>query len=999
MRHPRWPRCTAKFPVRSLPCILANSAMTGGAIGEPEGKIALMFRRGSFAAAGHRIRRGPDRIQRIIAAVGTGLVILLGGVALLGTYVYVGALQEVDQLERLPDLFAEADFAAPQVFDRTGQVELFSLRHPVTEDRRWLTTDPTEAGLSQQQLTALIALTDPGYWENSGYDRLQLMRVLLGTARPDAELTISERVARMGLGPQAGRGPRGALERLQLAVLSQRLNQTRTKDQILSWYINGAYFGNGAYGFDSAALLYFGRHAPELTLGELALLARVADSPDLNPYQTPHVARLRQIEAMEHLYAKGLVTRESVRSIILLPAEFRQESQAGRFPEGYAWLGSQIWEHMEALIGPPGASSGGLRILASIDADMQAQAACGLQAHIVRLNNSIAVEAEAPGPPERCAAGENLAPLRPGEIGVDHQIGSGAAVWMDPRTGEVLALYSTGWDPSVSDQVEAGQAIYPFIYLAAFAEGSAPGTMVLDVPRARQPDPGLGPVRMRVALANGLSYAALNTLDLAGLETVQRIRVQMGLDSLEWIESPRRGEALETRLSLLNLAEAYAILANEGRRVAVELDSGRLEPIFIRSIVNASGDTVYEHDRQFRAVVSRELAFMINDVLRDRGALDPELGDYGRLLVDWPSAALAAEAGGGSSTLALGYGPELLGLIWMGNADGRPSVQVDRFNGAAPVWQALMRYASLDRPASDWERPPGLEAIEVCDPSGLLPDQDCPRVVTEIFPLGAGPVVSDDLYQTLQVNSATGRLATIETPVEQIDERTYLVPPSGAEAWAEQVGLPRPPEEYDEISEDITGRGEARIEEPSLFAVVSGEVAIRGHARPQDFAFYRLQFGQGLNPDRWIQLGQETDKKVWGGILGTWNTAGLSGLYTVQLLAVDQGGTIHSAAVPVTVDNQPPEAVISHPFQTQEVSGSRLLVEVKAEDNVEVGSVLLYLDGRLIARLTEPPYLVDIHLPAVGSHLLNALVEDVAGNSTQADGVRFTVVSASSQLD
>lgn len=934
-----------------------------------------------------------DRVPVTMAVLATGLILLAGMLAMFGTYHYLDVLEQIEAVRRLPELFDDEGFLAPVVYDRTGETELFSFHHPATEERVWL--EPVS--LDDLQLEVLFALIDPEFPAGGGVSHSQLIGWLAGTRSPGSSLNISQRVVHLALTPDRQALTGDLIGSMKVALLAERLSEQFPADQILTWFLNGIYFGNGAYGLDSAALLYFGKHADELEIAELALLIRVAEEPALNPIQAPNIARLRQADAMDSLAEAGLVSKRSLREALREPAEFAEREPDGRFGTEWRWVAEYIHEQFLAAVGADAVEIGGLQIVSSIDAQAQAQARCVLQAQLARLQGQRQTSGGASDQDSLCPAAAALPPPRPGDIGVDHEVHSGAALLSDPTTGHILAMTAIGAETGSLEAVMPGEAFYPMIYLAAFAQGSSPGTMVLDIAPQGDLEPGQGPVRIRTAMANGYHFAALRTLQEAGLEDVQRISLQMDVDRLEWAE--RRGELAEfgTRTSLLGLSQAFAILANDGRRVSVELPAAIEGPGFVLAVSDPNGRILYEPTGQIRAVLSRELAYMVNDVLRDETARQITYGASNLFEIGRPVAVVAGSSTDESSFVTIGYTPDALAAVWVGNTDGHPTADLDRGSAAAPAWQALMRFMSSATPVTDWSLPPGLVEVEVCDPSGLLPSEDCPTVVSELFPVGGEPVVVDDMFQTVRVNQETGRLATVETPIDQVIEQVYLIPPPEAQEWAERVNLPRPPEEYDDISEQIAGRSDARLHTPEMFEIVAGEVIVRGHAHSQDFDFYRLQFGQGLNPDRWIQIGEDVERRVWGGILGQWDTTGLSGLYTIQLLAVNQDGTVESAAVPVTVDNEQPSVTVTYPFSGQILSDrgrDRFLVEVRAADNVDLASVSLYVDGRLVKRLTEAPYLTDLHLPGRGSHALWAVAEDSVGNTSQSAPLAFTVSGA-----
>ena len=211
-----------------------------------------------------------------------------------------------------------------------------------------------------------------------------------------------------------------------------------------------------------------------------------------------------------------------------------------------------------------------------------------------------------------------------------------------------------------------------------------------------------------------------------------------------------------------------------------------------------------------------------------------------------------------------------------------------------------MQTASQNKLADGWSAPLGVSTITVCDPSGLLPTRECPNLVSEVFLNGSEPTQADNLYREFSINRETGLLATVFTPPELIDNRIYLVYPDDAREWAQSAGLDIPPTSYDAIQAPPVNPN-VNITFPALFADVSGVMQIIGTASGENFVSYRVQVGKGLNPQEWIQLGGDNTTPVEGNILAEWDTAGLSGLYSVQLIVVRNEQVVESAVIQVTI--------------------------------------------------------------------------------------------------
>jgi len=211
-----------------------------------------------------------------------------------------------------------------------------------------------------------------------------------------------------------------------------------------------------------------------------------------------------------------------------------------------------------------------------------------------------------------------------------------------------------------------------------------------------------------------------------------------------------------------------------------------------------------------------------------------------------------------------------------------------------------MQLASGDSPVDGWSAPQGVSTITVCDPSGMLPTKECPSLVSEVFLDGSEPIQADNLYREFGINRETGLLATVFTPPELIENRVYMIVPETARDWALSAGLEVPPTSYDAIQSPPVNPT-ANISEPKLFAEVSDTVKIVGTASGENFSYYRVQVGKGLNPTEWIQVGSDAIIPVENGVLAEWDTKGLSGLYAVQLLVVKSDQVVETAVIQVTV--------------------------------------------------------------------------------------------------
>jgi membrane carboxypeptidase/penicillin-binding protein len=912
---------------------------------------------------------------------------------------------QLPSLETLPMLLEPPDgllLHPTRLYDRTGEHVLLTLENPLAKSRKYLSLDENAPEhLPKWLIQAVIAQLDPAFWSHAGFS----ITGISSNQHP----TLAQRLVNELLLSDEPPGIRRALrERLLAAQVTAHYG----RDKVLEWYLNSANFGHLAYGADAAAWVYFNKSARDLDLAESAVLAAILDAPALNPLDAPTVVLERQKQVLQAMMEQGMISPEQFQQASAKEIRFREPV----FPpqsstEAFSNL---VLEQLEQRLGRERLYRGGFSVVTTLDYDLQKQAECVTKIQLNRMSNVPQETAEENG---LCPAARLLPtiPLPQEDGGVNL---AANVIILDPTSGEILAMVG---EPSLQDTVHSlghppGSLFTPIIYLAAFTRGFGPASLVWDIPSSLpagltdigNPDGTFhGPVRLRIALANDYLVPAIQVMSQIGVENVWRTARQLGLVSLQ---IPEGSHAIRLPLgggevTLLDMVRAYGIFANQGMLVgsfsssdASNSSRQTAESITVLKVTDGSGrvwmdcgEAMIRCERENRPIVTAQLAYLMTHVLSDEAARWRSLGHPNFLEIGRPAGAKIGVTQDGKDVWTIGYIPRLVVGVWVGVNSEDATLRLSP-NIAAGLWHALMKYASKDRPYEDWNVPPGITVMEVCDPSGLLPTPDCPNVTKEVFQSGNEPTQIDTLFKSFQINRETGQLATIFTPPQLIEERVYMVVPPHAMAWARQVGLPTLPNSYDTVIAQSYGSDGAKIIQPSMFTNVSGQVSIRGTAFGDDFAYYRLLVGKGLNPQQWIQVGSEVSSPVKSGVLGYWDTSGLSGLYVLQLQVVHQNGDVETAMVQVTVDNQPPSLEIRYPHEDQTIQRSEeayIAFQVDASDNMELSVVKFFLDGHLIESLTSSPFIVP-WTAEIGEHQLQVQALDRAGNVSE-DRVQFTV--------
>ena len=819
-------------------------------------------------------RASDFRSRNIFLSVGMFVSLIIAAFIITTAFSYVNLTRDLPSIEILPSLLNPPDgllLQPTRIYDRTRENILFTFS-PDDSQRRYISLSETNPQYLPKSLSnAVIATSDLNFWNHPGY-------TLDTITNYDLHPTLAQRlVFDLLLFNEPPSFRRALRERILAAQITARYG----RPQVLEWYLNSVHFGRYAFGAETAAQLYFGKSVTELTPAESAILAAVSDSPSLNPYDAPQTALERGRETIQLMQTQGLLSEEAATDV-LGESPFFQTPPPSR-PQPAAAFTNLLLAQLDSQFPRARIERGGITITSTLDFDLQRQSSCVTAFYAARL-------AGLPDPVIECEALRFLPALTPGLTVPDS---SASAIITDPKTGQILAVVGETFQAQEAPLITThrpGSALDAFIYLTGFTRGLSPASLIWDIPGRTniQNFDGEyhGPIRLRVALANDYPAPAAQVLAQMGAENVDKIAESFGLS-----------RDSETQLSLVNVAGAYGIFAQQGVYFGQDVND-TFGPITILRVEENNGSVWLDWETpQAKPVVTPGLAYLMNHALSDESARSETLRSSGVLDVDRPAAVKLGQTDEALDTWAIGYSPSRVVAVWTGARDeGALSPRVP-----AVLWNALMQIASQNLPRDGWTVPADVSVINVCDPSGMLPTADCPNLVSEVFLNGNEPIQPDNMYRRYAINRETGFLATVFTLPQLIEERIYFVVPSDARSWAESAGLEVPPATYDVIQSPQVNP-EVNIIAPELFAEVNGEVQISGTAAGENFISYRLLVGQGLNPQEWIQIA-ESNEPVTDNLLAEWNTTGLSGLYAVQLQVVRSDQRVDSAVIQVTVSN------------------------------------------------------------------------------------------------
>ena len=540
-------------------------------------------------------------------------------------------------------------------------------------------------------VAAVVESEDHNFHRHRGVDGVGIARAMYLNLRGGryGGSTLTMQLSRMVLGTNE----RTMTNKLREMLLAMRIERAVDKRTILEQWMNRAYFGNGAVGFDAAARLYFDKPASALSDGEALLLAVLPRAPTgYDPLQHLDRAMRRRDYVLDMLVARGVVTAKAARDARATELAIGKHVPKNHAPHFVQYVLSEL---------PADVRRAGGTLHTTLDLQLQRQ-----------LQRRVA---------EQVAT---LARLNLDQAGL---------IVLDGQTSEVRVMIgTTGWTHEggqiniTTRRRHPGSALKPFVYATAIERGATPATIAYDV---RDTSPTYfapsgaehGPVRYREALASSYNFAAIDVIEEVGITRVMSALKRAGVAELE-----RRPEDYGPRLALgaakvrlIDLAAGYGAFVNHG---VVGTPRG------IDRAVMPDGSIWMPDHLPPRRVFTPETAWMVMDMLADPEARRPGFGM--ELPVDLPFA-IAVKTGtarGFADTWTVGATREAIVGAWAGTFDGTPTHGIVGMDAAAPlVRDAMLAIAggeALTLPA----KPADVDDIEVCATSGMTPGEHCPRL-------------------------------------------------------------------------------------------------------------------------------------------------------------------------------------------------------------------------------------------------------------------------------
>lgn len=613
------------------------------------------------------------------------------------------------------------------IYDRTGQHLLYQV---FTDQKRTLVTlDKIPLNLRN----GLIATEDTAFYEHHGIRPLSIIRSVVygiigrGNNRiGGGASTLTQQLIKNAILVNEGPFTRKPKE----VILSLRLEQKYTKDEILQIYFNEIPYGSTNYGVEAAAQSYFGKSVSELDLEQSATLAGFPKAPS-KYLNNPEALKERRNFVLRRMKEEGYITEDQMKEAQAKPLTFSRRVDNIVAPHFVFYVKDQLDEMYDQKT----VDAGGLNVITSLDYDAQLAAEKAIQDKEKLLDQ----------------AGANNAAL----------------VALDPRTGQILAYVGSKdfFNNNIQGQFDIvsqarrqpGSSIKPIIYAAAFEKGYTPDTVLFDVITnfSLSGTPYIpknytlaeyGPVTMRQALQGSLNIPAVKTFYLVGEKKGIEFASRLGYSTFN---SGTFGLSLVLgggEVSMLEHVNAYGVFANNGAYNA---------PVSILKVTSPQGETLYEWKKaEPKQVVDSKVAATLTSVLSDDSARAFIFGAGGPLtLPGRPVAAKTGTTNGYKDAWTVGYTPSVVAGVWTGNSNNKEMKQ--GYGGSkvsGDIWHGFMAEYLKGKPVESFPAPPPNDAEK---------------------PVLRG---SSGGGVTLDVNSVTGKIATSSTPPEYIVEKTFLQP-------------------------------------------------------------------------------------------------------------------------------------------------------------------------------------------------------------------------------
>lgn len=569
---------------------------------------------------------------------------------------------------------------------------------------------------------AAIAIEDERFWKHNGVDWKRTFAAVLNLFTGGDSTFGASTITQQLVKNLTGDDDISMTRKVEEILRALNLQKNNSKEEILEYYLNSAFFSEGCYGIGAASEVYFGKPASQLTVAEAASIIGITKYPSkYNPYNHPDENKQRQETILKKMNELGYLTKEECDEAIAQELVFIERSSTSKNTQQvYSYFVDMVYfQLIEDLMEEFGYTeeyaktyivSGGLRIITTMDK---------------RAQDCV---------DEAFTNEENWAKVKTTE-----QL-QGAITVLDNSTGAVAAVYgghgvktgSLTLNRAVDSFRQPGSTIKPLsVYAPALEFGViTEGSVYLDTPYEgtwpkNQSGGYTGPMTIKTAVGLSKNTVAVKVLADLGVErSYEFVKEKLHMDSI--VESktikgkhftdialaPLALGGLTDGVTTLEMAAAYESFANEGIYT---------EPYCYTKVYDSKGNLILENKQIKSVAMTEQTAFVMNDLLQY--VVNSGTGTPAKI----SGMAVAGKTGtttDDNDRWFAGYTPYYTAVVWVGYDISR-EIKVSGTNPALRLWRAAMAPIHKGLSYRGFAKPGSITSASYCVYTGDVPTEFC----------------------------------------------------------------------------------------------------------------------------------------------------------------------------------------------------------------------------------------------------------------------------------
>ncbi|GMO67173.1 MAG: PBP1A family penicillin-binding protein [Endomicrobiia bacterium] len=684
-------------------------------------------------------------------------------IVLIFTFIITAGKAVTNLIDNLPSIQQFGNYIpklSTKIYDKDNNLieELFTERRVFTPIK--------ETPINLQN--AFIAIEDKDFFKHSGISvkgiTRAFLKILLKGKIVEGGSTITQQLAKTIFLTS----DKTLIRKIKEILLTIQLEKNYSKYEILQFYMNQIYFGNSAYGVQTAAQTYFNKNVQDLSLEECAMLAAIPKSPNYyNPFKNEKSALARRNLVLLKMRKLNYITKkqeQKARSTMLPSKKNALKRDSLRY----------FLELLRAIVEPKYGTDAlfkeGLSIYTTLDINAQIAAEKAIEEALTKFDESKLSTFE--------------------KTKQKFQKVQGALIAIDPKNGAIRAIVcGRNFKESQFNRVtqakrQPGSSFKPFIYIVAIEAGFTPATILDDKPMifinkgsswdlvsrdlitleniaetvsekdlintskiwvpTNYDKKYRGHVTLRTALALSINTCAVETIiKITPAKVIQTAR-NLGITTpLANSFSLALGSS---EVTLQEMVSAFATLASGGIKAT---------PYIITKITDRNGKILEQNIPQQKEVLSAQNCFIITNMLKS--VIEKGSGWNAKNL-GRPCAGKTGTTNNLSDAWFIGYTPQLVAGVWVGYDDSSISLGEKATGGviACPIWTQFMKKALEGKPVVNFSEPENIEWALIDQKTGLLASNSPSDTFLDAFICGTAPKKHSDEATLLNLEKEEG---------------------------------------------------------------------------------------------------------------------------------------------------------------------------------------------------------------------------------------------------